>query len=128
MFERNERFWGKKPLLHRIEYLLDSDVNVLWQDFAQGKGDVGLVPAAALAAAHGDERRHCTANTVAHLLVHSAQLAASPPSTMRACARRSRSPSTGTASFLKPHAHFASRRSISCQRGCQVTILTLRMW
>ncbi len=52
VFERNERFWGKKPLLHRIEYLLDSDVNALWQDFAQGKGDVGFVPAAELAAAH----------------------------------------------------------------------------
>jgi peptide/nickel transport system substrate-binding protein/oligopeptide transport system substrate-binding protein len=50
-FERNERFWGKKPLLRRIEHMLDSDVNALWQAFAQGKGDVGFVPAAELAAA-----------------------------------------------------------------------------
>jgi peptide/nickel transport system substrate-binding protein/oligopeptide transport system substrate-binding protein len=50
-FERNERFWGKKPLLRRIEYMLDSDVNALWQAFAQGKGDIGFVPAAQLTAA-----------------------------------------------------------------------------
>jgi oligopeptide transport system substrate-binding protein len=50
-FERNELFWGKKPLLRRIEYVLDRDVNALWQVFPQGKGDIGFVPAAELAAA-----------------------------------------------------------------------------
>ena len=50
-FERNERFWGKKPLLRQIEYTLYKDVNVLWQGFAQGKGDVGSIPAAQYATA-----------------------------------------------------------------------------
>ena len=39
-FERNERFWGKKPLLRRIEYTLYKDMDVEWGDFTQGKGDV----------------------------------------------------------------------------------------
>jgi peptide/nickel transport system substrate-binding protein/oligopeptide transport system substrate-binding protein len=50
-FERNERFWGAKPLLRRIEYTLYKDIAVQWNDFAQGKGDSTLVPSAALAAA-----------------------------------------------------------------------------
>ncbi len=50
-FERNERFWSKKPLLRRIEYMLDSDVSALWQAFAQGNGDMGFVPATQIAAA-----------------------------------------------------------------------------
>jgi peptide/nickel transport system substrate-binding protein/oligopeptide transport system substrate-binding protein len=50
-FERNDHFWGKKPLLRRIEYTLYQDVAVEWGDFTQGKGDVANFPAAQLAAA-----------------------------------------------------------------------------
>ena len=41
MFERNERFWGKKPLLRRIEYTLYRavDLRAQWQDFTHGNGD-----------------------------------------------------------------------------------------
>jgi peptide/nickel transport system substrate-binding protein/oligopeptide transport system substrate-binding protein len=45
MFDRNERFWGKKPLLRRIEYTLYKDVGVEWSDFTHGNGDVSIVPA-----------------------------------------------------------------------------------
>jgi peptide/nickel transport system substrate-binding protein/oligopeptide transport system substrate-binding protein len=51
-FERNERFWGKKPLLRRIEYWLYRDVATGWQDFTQGMGDAGFMPSTELAAAH----------------------------------------------------------------------------
>jgi peptide/nickel transport system substrate-binding protein/oligopeptide transport system substrate-binding protein len=50
-FERNDHFWGKKPLLRSIEYTLYKDVAVEWSDFTQGKGDVANFPAAQLAAA-----------------------------------------------------------------------------
>jgi peptide/nickel transport system substrate-binding protein/oligopeptide transport system substrate-binding protein len=50
-FERNERFWGKKPLLRSIQYTLYKDVAVEWDDFMQGKGDVANFPAAQLTAA-----------------------------------------------------------------------------
>jgi oligopeptide transport system substrate-binding protein len=39
VFERNERFWGKKPLLRRIEYTLYKDSRTQWQDFILGDGD-----------------------------------------------------------------------------------------
>ena len=49
-FDRNERFWGQKPLLSRIGYTLYHDANRLWQDFAQGAGDVAVsVPSALFA-------------------------------------------------------------------------------
>jgi peptide/nickel transport system substrate-binding protein/oligopeptide transport system substrate-binding protein len=51
IFERNERFSGKKPLLRRVEYGLYRDVAVEWNDFTQGKGDVSPVLAPQLAAA-----------------------------------------------------------------------------
>jgi peptide/nickel transport system substrate-binding protein/oligopeptide transport system substrate-binding protein len=50
-FDRNERFWGRKPLLRRIEYTLYKDVAVEWSDFTQGKGDVSNFPSAQLAEA-----------------------------------------------------------------------------
>jgi ABC-type oligopeptide transport system substrate-binding subunit len=50
-FDRNERFWGKKPLLRSIEYTLYKDVAVEWGDFTQGKGDIANFPAAQLTAA-----------------------------------------------------------------------------
>jgi peptide/nickel transport system substrate-binding protein/oligopeptide transport system substrate-binding protein len=51
IFERNERFWGKKPLLRRIEYTLYKDVAVEWSDFTVGKGDISGFPQAQLAMA-----------------------------------------------------------------------------
>jgi peptide/nickel transport system substrate-binding protein/oligopeptide transport system substrate-binding protein len=51
IFERNERFWGKKPLLRRIEYALYYDVDVEWSIFTQGTGDASTVPVAQLATA-----------------------------------------------------------------------------
>jgi peptide/nickel transport system substrate-binding protein/oligopeptide transport system substrate-binding protein len=51
VFERNERFWGQKPLLRRIEYALYYDVGVEWSIFAQGTGDASTIPVTHLAAA-----------------------------------------------------------------------------
>jgi peptide/nickel transport system substrate-binding protein/oligopeptide transport system substrate-binding protein len=49
VFERNERFWGKKPLLRRVEYTLYKDSHAQWQDFTLGVGD-----SASLYSAFGD--------------------------------------------------------------------------
>jgi oligopeptide transport system substrate-binding protein len=43
-FERNERFWGQKPIIRRIEYTLYLDNSALWLSYAQGAGDVGYPP------------------------------------------------------------------------------------
>jgi peptide/nickel transport system substrate-binding protein/oligopeptide transport system substrate-binding protein len=43
-FERNERFWGRKPLVRRIENLLYTTQSDAWKDFVAGKGDIGMVP------------------------------------------------------------------------------------
>jgi oligopeptide transport system substrate-binding protein len=40
-FERNARFWGKKPLLRRIEYTLYRDTGTAWNAYKQGTGDTG---------------------------------------------------------------------------------------
>jgi oligopeptide transport system substrate-binding protein len=39
IFERNERFWGKKPLLRRIEYTMYPNASIAWPDFISGVGD-----------------------------------------------------------------------------------------
>ena len=39
VFERNERFWGKKPLLRRIEYTMYPNASIAWPDFISGVGD-----------------------------------------------------------------------------------------
>jgi ABC-type oligopeptide transport system substrate-binding subunit len=44
IFERNERFWGKKPLLRRIEYTLYPNMSSAWTDFTHGLGDSGVIP------------------------------------------------------------------------------------
>jgi oligopeptide transport system substrate-binding protein len=42
-FDRNDRFWGNKPLLRRIEYTLYPRASDAWTEFKQaGKGDVGV--------------------------------------------------------------------------------------
>jgi peptide/nickel transport system substrate-binding protein/oligopeptide transport system substrate-binding protein len=38
--ERDERFWGRKPLLRRIEYTLYGSSVIPWIEFTQGKGDI----------------------------------------------------------------------------------------
>jgi ABC-type oligopeptide transport system substrate-binding subunit len=43
-FERNERFWGKKPVVRRIDRLLYATPTDAWKDFVAGKGDIGTVP------------------------------------------------------------------------------------
>jgi peptide/nickel transport system substrate-binding protein/oligopeptide transport system substrate-binding protein len=50
-FERNERFWGQKPQLRRIEYTLYKSPDPAWADFAVGKGDLSQLPVAELDAA-----------------------------------------------------------------------------
>ncbi len=53
IFERNERFWGKKPLLRRIEYTMYPNASIAWPDFISGVGDSASPDnAAAIAAAH----------------------------------------------------------------------------
>jgi oligopeptide transport system substrate-binding protein len=38
-FDRNERFWGKKPALRRIEYTMYPNASIAWPDFISGVGD-----------------------------------------------------------------------------------------
>jgi oligopeptide transport system substrate-binding protein len=45
-FERNEHFWGQKPLLRRLEYTLYKDTGVAWDAYKSGVGDVGYPPTA----------------------------------------------------------------------------------
>jgi Putative transposase DNA-binding domain len=40
--ERNERFWGEKPILRHLEYTLYKDTGSAWADYRAGKGDVGF--------------------------------------------------------------------------------------
>jgi oligopeptide transport system substrate-binding protein len=41
IFERNPRFWGKRPLLRRIEYTRYKDAETAWTAYKQGSGDTG---------------------------------------------------------------------------------------
>ncbi len=41
LLERNERFWGRKPLLRSLDYTLYDDQRAAWDAFSQGAGDVG---------------------------------------------------------------------------------------
>jgi ABC-type transport system substrate-binding protein len=43
---RNERFWGKKPALRRIEYSFYNfrAADAAWADFKQGQGDIAIPP------------------------------------------------------------------------------------
>src|SRR6516162_1715237 len=49
--ERNERFWGAKPLLWRIEYTLYKTTDAAWADFLAGQGDSSQPPLTHLEAA-----------------------------------------------------------------------------
>lgn len=42
--ERNERFWGRKPLLRRIEFSLYESAGAAWENFKTETGDVSPVP------------------------------------------------------------------------------------
>jgi peptide/nickel transport system substrate-binding protein/oligopeptide transport system substrate-binding protein len=42
--ERNERFWGSKPVLRRVDYTLYKTVDAGWTDFTAGSNDVSQVP------------------------------------------------------------------------------------
>jgi ABC-type oligopeptide transport system substrate-binding subunit len=59
VLERNERFWGQKPVLRRIEYTLytrdnyASPYGAAWTDFMAGRGDVSRPPPDQLDAAKG---------------------------------------------------------------------------
>jgi ABC-type oligopeptide transport system substrate-binding subunit len=46
--ERNERFWGVKPQLRRIEYTLYKSLDAAWPDFIAGNGDTAQPPLALL--------------------------------------------------------------------------------
>ncbi len=45
----NETFWGQKPALQRIQYLLYQSVDTAWNDYLGGVGDIGFPPATAQA-------------------------------------------------------------------------------
>jgi ABC-type oligopeptide transport system substrate-binding subunit len=47
----NDNFWGQKPTLQRIEYLLYKTVDTAWDDYGVGVGDIGFPPANAVAQA-----------------------------------------------------------------------------
>ena len=51
-FERNDSFWGKKPVLRRIEYALYHATSNAWTDFLHGAGD-SAVPLIDLRASDG---------------------------------------------------------------------------
>ena len=44
VFERNERFWGQKPHLRRIEYTVQVSGDGAWANFTAGKGDLSQPP------------------------------------------------------------------------------------
>jgi peptide/nickel transport system substrate-binding protein/oligopeptide transport system substrate-binding protein len=50
-FERNEGFWGHKPVIRRIEYTLYRMVDAAWTDFTAGNGDLSQPPVTQLEAA-----------------------------------------------------------------------------
>jgi len=52
-FERNDRFWGKKPLLKEIHYTLYNDPGHAWAAYKEGEGDVGYPLATELEIAKG---------------------------------------------------------------------------
>jgi oligopeptide transport system substrate-binding protein len=58
-FARNERFWGKKPLLKEIQYTLYIDSGLEWSAYATGAGDAGFLGAGDL-----DIARNLTGSTL----------------------------------------------------------------
>ncbi len=48
IFSRNDRFWGQKPLLRRIDYVVSFDASASWDAFLQGSSDIGYPLALAL--------------------------------------------------------------------------------
>ena len=40
----NDAFWGQKPIIQRVNYILYKDINTAWDDFKVGLGDVGFPP------------------------------------------------------------------------------------
>jgi peptide/nickel transport system substrate-binding protein/oligopeptide transport system substrate-binding protein len=72
-FERNERFWGQKPVLRRIEYTLYKSMDTAWADFTAGRGDTSQPPLALLDAAKrmkGVSLRSTPLFVVSYLQVH----------------------------------------------------------
>jgi peptide/nickel transport system substrate-binding protein/oligopeptide transport system substrate-binding protein len=67
IFERNERFWGKKPLLRRIEYTLYPNTSIAWPDFISGVGDSSAIPSMDLGAS--DATAIVTARTLAGVIL-----------------------------------------------------------
>jgi len=55
-FERNERFWGQKPILRRLEYTLYRDTDAEWSNYKAGAGDIGYPTATELANARSLKR------------------------------------------------------------------------
>jgi peptide/nickel transport system substrate-binding protein/oligopeptide transport system substrate-binding protein len=47
-FSRNDRFWGQKPLLRRIDYVNSSDASASWNAFLQSNSDIGYPLASTL--------------------------------------------------------------------------------
>jgi peptide/nickel transport system substrate-binding protein/oligopeptide transport system substrate-binding protein len=50
-FAVNDSFWGKKPIIQKVQYQLYKDVNTQWADYKSGVGDASTFPAAELATA-----------------------------------------------------------------------------
>jgi peptide/nickel transport system substrate-binding protein/oligopeptide transport system substrate-binding protein len=48
IFSRNDRFWGHKPLLRHIDYVVSFDASASWGAFLQGSSDIGYPLASAL--------------------------------------------------------------------------------
>jgi len=47
----NDKYWGTKPIVQKIQWTLYKDINTLWADYKSGVGDLGYFPAAELATA-----------------------------------------------------------------------------
>ena len=50
-FTANDSFWGTKPIIQHVNYVLYKDVNTQWADYKSGIGDASTFPAAELATA-----------------------------------------------------------------------------
>jgi peptide/nickel transport system substrate-binding protein/oligopeptide transport system substrate-binding protein len=67
--QRDERFWGQKPLLRRIEYTLYDGraADVAWADFKAGVGDIGE-PATSVNVTSNSDRHYAQEVAAARML------------------------------------------------------------
>jgi oligopeptide transport system substrate-binding protein len=72
-FAANDSFWGKKPIIQKVQYQMYKDVNTQWADYKSGVGDASSFPSTELATAKalkGSTYQEVTALSVSYLRVN----------------------------------------------------------